>query len=564
MDKKILIWGAGKIGRGFVADIFHAAGYRIVFADADQHVVELLNTRNEYKVLKYKSEEDLGDSVISNYEALNISETEALIAHAMSCEVMAVAVFPGALEALAKDFAKIISKRVQEEIVTPLDIIMCANVQGPSDMLRGFLLVQLNEKEKQHFESYIGLIDSIVIRISVQPTEAMIKDDPLVVLTNGYEPLTIDGTSVKGKLKLPGIALSNKIHAEEVRKMYTYNMVHALYAYLGFSKGYVFVEECCKDTEIQQCAIGALEEIGAALKKIYGFADVEMNEWNANVLKNMANPILKDKVDRIGADVMRKLARHDRLTGPAVLCKDNGVMPYYLTKAIGYAFMFDPSQNKNDAIVKEFAEYYGVKKAAEKYCGLEKEPELLQLISDRYEEAKTGDAQDSELILQMKKAYAMGFDAEKKYKGCAQCTLLAMMDMTGMESAELFKSATGFSGGMAISGDGVCGGYAGGIMFMGYLVGRRLEEMKKDGDKQAQYQAYEMSQQLRDKYIQTYGSVICADVHEAIFGESYCLRTKAVRDEFEAAGAHTNKCTNTIGMACAWVSEILFSYGLLN
>ena len=52
MKKKILIWGAGKIGRGFVADIFHTAGYHIVFADADQHVVDLLNASGEYTVFK--------------------------------------------------------------------------------------------------------------------------------------------------------------------------------------------------------------------------------------------------------------------------------------------------------------------------------------------------------------------------------------------------------------------------------------------------------------------------------------------------------------------------------
>ena len=33
--KKIVILGAGKIGRGFVADAFAAGGYKLVFADAD-------------------------------------------------------------------------------------------------------------------------------------------------------------------------------------------------------------------------------------------------------------------------------------------------------------------------------------------------------------------------------------------------------------------------------------------------------------------------------------------------------------------------------------------------
>ncbi len=388
MEKKILIWGAGKIGRGFVADIFYSAGYKIIFADADQHVVDLLNQHGEYTVLKYKDADDKSSVKISGYEALNINQQETLIQHALTCEAMSVAVFPGALETIAKIFAVIIKRRVSQKMSSPLNVIMCANIQGPSEIFRAYILKHLSEEEARHFNAYIGLMDSVVIRISVQPTEQMLADDPLVVLTNGYEPLTIDGTAVKdGKLCLAGIAHSDKIHAEEVRKMYTYNMLHALYAYLGFVKGYGLVEESIRDAGIQECAVGALNEIGGALIREYGFTEAEMTAWNRDVLKNLANPILKDRVDRLGADVMRKLAYNDRLTGPAILCKKYGIKPYNLTKAIAYAFLFDPGQNENDAAVKAFAAKNGGIQAAEQYCGLGDEPELLNMISEHYDAA---------------------------------------------------------------------------------------------------------------------------------------------------------------------------------
>ena len=339
--------------------------------------------------LKYKDEQDTSAVRISDYQALNIKKRDALIAQALECEVMAVAVFPGALESIAEIFAEIIKKRVEAEIISPLNIIMCANVQGPSAMLKGFILKHLSEKEAQHFGFYIGLMDSVVIRISVQPTVQMLADDPLVVLTNGYEPLTIDGTAVKGdNLLLTGIAHSDKIHAEEVRKMYTYNMLHALYAYLGFPKGYELIEECMKDEAIQKCAVGALEEIGQALIQAYGFTAEEMADWNCDVIKNLANPILKDRVDRLGADVTRKLKRNDRLTGPALLCQQYGIKPYCLTKAIAYAFSFDTELNTDDAAVKTFAEVNGIKKAAVKYCGLEDEHDLIELIASHFEDMK--------------------------------------------------------------------------------------------------------------------------------------------------------------------------------
>ena len=63
-------------------------------------------------------------------------------------------------------------------------------------------------------------------------------------------------------------------------------------------------------------------------------------------------------------------------------------------------------------------------------------------------------------------------------------------------------------------------------MIMGSFIGRRFEMLEVNGDKEAQSQAYQMAQRLHDKFIETYGSVICADIHKQIFGKSFCLRSK--------------------------------------
>jgi C_GCAxxG_C_C family probable redox protein len=161
----------------------------------------------------------------------------------------------------------------------------------------------------------------------------------------------------------------------------------------------------------------------------------------------------------------------------------------------------------------------------------------------------------------MRDAYEKGFSFEKTYRGCGQCALAAFFELTGRSEPLLFQAATGFSGGMALCGDGSCGGYAAGILTLGMYAGRRLDLIS--GDKEAQYKAYELAQRLHDRFIETYGSVVCADIHRKIFGKSFCLRTKAVRDEFELAGAHADKCTSVIGNAVSWMAEILYDEGFI-
>ena len=43
--KNILIWGAGKIGRGFIADLFNKAEYNLVFVDSNRELIHQLNTQ---------------------------------------------------------------------------------------------------------------------------------------------------------------------------------------------------------------------------------------------------------------------------------------------------------------------------------------------------------------------------------------------------------------------------------------------------------------------------------------------------------------------------------------
>ena len=52
-------------------------------------------------------------------------------------------------------------------------------------------------------------------------------------------------------------------------------------------------------------------------------------------------------------------------------------------------------------------------------------------------------------------------------------------------------------------------------------------------------------------------------IHEGMFrGEHYILRTKARRNEFEDAGAHTIVCTTVVALAASWVAEIILDMGL--
>jgi mannitol-1-phosphate 5-dehydrogenase len=48
--KKVIQFGAGNIGRGFIGLVLEQAGYHVVFADVNQEVIDKLNSDKSYTV----------------------------------------------------------------------------------------------------------------------------------------------------------------------------------------------------------------------------------------------------------------------------------------------------------------------------------------------------------------------------------------------------------------------------------------------------------------------------------------------------------------------------------
>jgi len=555
-EKSIVIWGSGKIGRGFIADLFDEAGYRITFVDANSSLIEQMQKNGSYSVMLAPSAQEQSIRTIKCENVLHTQDTkiQQILAEA---SLIALAVFAQALDDSLSHIAKAVEQRATQVDTCPLDIMLCMNIVHPKQLVLEKLNRLLSERGKKFLDEQVGIIETLIIRMAVETPQEMKTQDPLRVLTNGYTPLIIDAQSCKTDLcSITGIRHATNFEAEELRKLYTYNMIHAVYAYGGALYGLQTIMEAIQTPMIQTLAVEALNEVKEALMCEYGFTEDEMNAWNADVLKNMANPMLKDSIRRVGFDPIRKVARQDRLTGPALLCRKHGIFPYALYSAIACAYQFFHEEDSSSKELQTYVSQHGINNAIQTYSQLFLERDALQTIAECYESiAKKKLTIDVHRDL-YKAVYRAGFMNEKTYKGCAQCTVKAFIDVFHSIDEAVFDACSAFCGGMGLCGDGSCGAYAGGLLIMGSFIGRRLQRLA-DGDRQAKYQSFDMAQRLHDRFIATYGSTICRDIHTSIFGSAYCLRYKEEREAFEEVGAHVDKCTTVVAIACVWIAQIL-------
>ena len=163
----------------------------------------------------------------------------------------------------------------------------------------------------------------------------------------------------------------------------------------------------------------------------------------------------------------------------------------------------------------------------------------------------------------IRKAHDLGFEYEKAFRGCGQCTIAALRDTFGLESAEgdsMFQSASAFAGGVNRCGDSGCGAYLGGAMFLASLRGRDRENFA-DGTRARE--AMRIAIKLHDRFIEEYGSVNCHPIHQKLMGRPFYIIDPDEMRKFDEAGAHTTKCTEVVGKASAWVAEIALDEGLV-
>ena len=318
---KALHFGAGNIGRGFIGKLLADAGIQLTFADVNQVVLDALNARGEYPVHVVGEQAQI--EIVKGVNAVN-STSDDIVALVAEVDIVTTAVGPQILERIAAGIAKGLAQRSDSANSRPLNIIACENMVRGTTQLKGHVLKALPEAYHAWVEEHVGFVDSAVDRI-VPPSEAG-NSDPLEVTVETFSEWIVDKTQFKGELpNIPGMELTDNLMAFVERKLFTLNTGHAITAYLGQLAGHKTIREAILDEKVRAVVQGAMEESGAVLIKRYGFDAARHAAYIQKILGRFENPYLKDDVERVGRQPLRKLSAGDRLIKPTL-----GTLEYHL------------------------------------------------------------------------------------------------------------------------------------------------------------------------------------------------------------------------------------------
>lgn len=377
-----VIFGAGKIARGFIGHLLYESGIDFTFVEKVDSLVDLINERKQYLV------NILGDSsrntVVKSAKALKFSQEDEIAEAIARADCVFDAVGGKNLDGIVPFLIKGIERRAEVN-PKPLNIVTCENWKLPADILRRGIENGIADKYREFFEKNVGITEAVIMRSAIEATPDLLEKDPLVVNVQNFWELPFDASRCKADMPAGMICLKPiyEFTGFLERKFYTYNAANGTTSFVGALLGYKYIADAAHDERILKLLDGVYRETATALSKKHNFPFDEQWAFTRTSLNKLQDRNIVDYIERNARDPMRKLGKDDRLVGSARLCLEYGVKPENLAVAIACAMHYEEPTDEFAVQLKNLRENEGYDAVLEKVCSLDPNGELAMLVKEK-------------------------------------------------------------------------------------------------------------------------------------------------------------------------------------
>lgn len=321
MKKKILLVGAGAIGRGYLPWIIDTDQYSLHFVESNPELRNLLQAKDSF--LSVMAVKDQLEKKTVPVERCFAPEDQDWA----QTEYAAVFVQVGPRNCLSI---------LEQMKVFKCPIILCENDSHLVDKARQDLGLK---------NVFFGVPD--VITSNTAPAE-LLKEDPLTVVTEEGVLLVDEAAGKLEGLDIDWVSESELLNQHWAAKLYIHNTPHCVAAYLGHLVGKTYLHEAMQVPEVQKIVQGSMNEMLRSLKLNWEIPHDYLDWYAEKELRRFSNVLLFDPIKRVAREPLRKLELNGRLIGAANICLSQGFMPSNILVGIMAALFFD-SETDSDS-----------------------------------------------------------------------------------------------------------------------------------------------------------------------------------------------------------------------
>lgn len=380
-----VIFGAGKIARGFIAHLLSLSDIDFVFVEKADALADLINEREQYTINILGAPEK--NYVVKNAKALKFSQEKEITEAIAEADVVFDAVGGKNLQEIVPFYIKGIEKKVEKGGY--LNFVTCENWKEPARILKEGVEAGIAPEAREYLDNYVGFTESVIMRSGIEAPKELLKKDPLIVNVQNYWHLPVDAARVKGSL--PDIKYMEHLTGFDgflERKFYTYNAANGTTSFVGALLGYKVLAEAAHDERILKLLDGVYQETGKALSMKHGISLEEQMAFAKTSLNKLQDYTIVDSIERNARDPQRKLGKDDRLVGSARMVLSCGIRPENLCTAIACAIYYRNPEDSSAVALEKVVKEEGIDAVLEKICGIEPEGELGILIKEKIKKIK--------------------------------------------------------------------------------------------------------------------------------------------------------------------------------
>lgn len=373
--KTAVHFGAGAIGRGLLGDLLFESGYRLVFVDTNDQVINQMNETNSFDLIEVEHENNR--KTITNVFAYNSIKQEEVIEEIANAEVLTTSVRVENLKWIAPVIAKGLLKRLEKDIV-PINILAFENAYKASDILRKLILESNEQITEEALEQTARFANTITDR------GVMLIDEngkSVVQVGEAFEA-AIEQTALFDPNSKPikDASYTQNIDLVIDRKLFIINGGHCYAGYLSSIKNYTEIQQGFNDEGIYNDVREEMLEVATLLSQKYDIDFKELADYVEFALNRYVTAKYVDMVTRVCRNPIRKLGDKDRLVGPGLQAEAMGLPYDNIAKAIAAPFFFDNKEDEESQTIQKFTKEHGIEKSITEFTTIQSNTGLYKAV----------------------------------------------------------------------------------------------------------------------------------------------------------------------------------------
>ena len=289
--KLAIHFGAGNIGRGFIAPILQENNYEVVFVDVNKELIEQINLLQGYKVRSISLNAS-SDIFVKNISGLLLDDEEFLNEKLAQADLITTSVGPK----FVKDIFNLVSSTKTEKIQT---FIAFENMYRAS-----------TSNSTESGLSKLVLIDAVVDKIvppqNITSLDVIVEEYGSIILDNNVNTKPLNESKI--------VSYSNYEH-EFYKKLWLLNGLHLKLAYFGLSRNIKYIHEILSNQEGLDFAERAIDSLSKAYS-LFSNSTEDLKDFKQTILNRFSMPEIQDEVTRIARNPQIKFSKDERFERP--------------------------------------------------------------------------------------------------------------------------------------------------------------------------------------------------------------------------------------------------------